>query len=248
MSITAEASPQPTYCFEEPKRHMGVFNGILTGQSEMYSVLIDNYIKDGAKRNKLFNAIDTIPAIKKKAEWAIRWIEDKRANFATRLIAFACVEGIFFSGAFCAIFWLKERGLMQGLCMSNELISRDESLHTEFAALLYSMIRNRLSQETVHNMIKDAVEIEDEFINESIPCSMLGMNATLMSQYIKFVADRLLVQLGYEKVWNTQNPFPFMDRIGIEHKENFFENRVSMYTKANVGNNDVHKFSLDEDF
>lgn len=248
MSVTPENEPQATYCFEEPKRHMGIFNGILTGQSEMYSVLIDTYIKDSAKRHKLFNAIDTIPAIKKKAEWAIRWIEDKSANFATRLVAFACVEGIFFSGAFCSIFWLKERGLMPGLCVSNELISRDESLHTEFAALLYSMMQNKLSQETIYEIIRDAVAIEDEFINESIPCNMLGMNAELMSQYIKFVADRLVSQLGYDKIWNVSNPFPFMDRIGIEHKPNFFEVRNDVYTKANVGGSDVHAFSLEEDF
>lgn len=250
MSIIPEAKPQATYCFEEPKRHMGIFNGILTGQSEMYSVLIDTYIKDSAKRHKLFNAIDTVPAIKKKAEWAIRWIQDKNANFATRLVAFACVEGIFFSGAFCSIFWLKERGLMPGLCVSNELISRDESLHTEFAILLYSMLQNKLSQEVIHEIIKDAVVIEDEFINDSIPCNMLGMNANLMSQYIKFVADRLVVQLGYDRIWNTNNPFPFMDRIGLEHKTNYFELRNDIYTKANVGNTDkvAHTFSIDADF
>lgn len=248
LSVTPLAKPEATYCFEEPKRHMGIFNGILTGQSEMYSVLIDTYIKDSANRNKLFNAIDTIPAIKKKAEWAIRWIQDKDSSFATRLVAFACVEGIFFSGAFCSIFWLKERGLMPGLCVSNELISRDESLHTEFAALLYSMLSNKLSRETIYEIVRDAVMIEDEFINESIPCNMLGMNAELMSQYIKFVADRLVVQLGYPKIWNVTNPFPFMDRIGIEHKDSFFEVRVSNYAKANVGVTDVHKFSLEEDF
>ena len=241
----------PTYCFEEPLRHMGVFNGILTGQSETYSLLIDTYIKDNKEKTHLLNAINTIPCIKKKAEWAIKWIQDSEASFAKRIVAFACVEGIFFSGAFCSIFWLKERGLMPGLCLSNEFISRDESLHTEFAVLLYSMLKEKLSQETIHEIIQECVVIEDEFINDSIPCNMLGMNSTLMTQYIKFVADRLVVQLGYEKIYHVQNPFHFMDRIGLSQKTNFFEGRESSYARANVGDTDVqnvHKFSIDEEF
>lgn len=238
----------PTYCFEEPINHTGIFNGILTGQSETYSLLIDTYIKDTKEKAHLLNAINTIPCIKKKAEWAIKWIQDGESSFAKRLVAFACVEGIFFSGAFCSIFWLKERGLMPGLCLSNEFISRDESLHTEFAVLLYTMLKNKLSQETIHDIVRECVEIEDEFINESIPCNMLGMNSALMTQYIKFVADRLIVQLGYEKIYNVQNPFHFMDRIALSQKTNFFEGRESSYARANVGETDVHKFTIDEDF
>jgi hypothetical protein len=243
----------PTYCFEEPLNHTGVFNGILTGQSETYSLLIDTYIKDTHEKLSLLNAINTIPCIKKKAEWAMRWITDKDASFAMRLIAFAVVEGIFFSGAFCSIFWLKERGLMPGLCMSNEFISRDESLHTEFAVLLYSTLKNRLSQDTVYNIVKEAVEIEEEFINDSIPCNLLGMNTTLMSEYIHFVADRLVVQLGYEKIYNARNPFAFMDRICLSQKTNFFEfQTTSEYAKANIGlkqdHQDIHNFALDADF
>jgi ribonucleotide reductase beta subunit family protein with ferritin-like domain len=238
----------PTFCFNEPKNHSGIFNGILTGQSEMYSLMIDTFIKENKEKDNLFNAIDTIPCIKKKAEWALKWIEDKETTFAKRLIAFAVVEGIFFSGAFCSIFWLKERGLMPGLCTSNEFISRDEGLHCEFAALLYSMIKNRLSEEEVSDLIREAVDIEIEFITDSIPCNLLGMNAELMKEYIKFVADRLIVQLGYEKLYNSRNPFPFMDRINLEHKTNFFENRESNYSKANVGQKNAHEFSIDEEF
>lgn len=238
-----------TFCFDEPIRHMGVFNGIVTGQSETYSILIDTYIRDSQEKYRLLNAINTIPCIRKKADWALRWIEDKDSCFAKRLVAFACVEGIFFSGAFCAIFWLKERGVMPGLCLSNEFISRDEALHTEFAILLYSMLKNKLSQEMIHTIIKEAVDIEDEFINESIPCRLLGMNSDLMSQYIKFVADRLVMQLGYDKVYNVTNPFHFMDRINLEHKANFFEDRNSQYSKANIGNSKaVIDFNADTDF
>lgn len=250
-SVIKMAINYPTYCFNEPKKHMGVFNGILTGQSETYSRLIDTYIKDSKERHQLFNAITTIPCIKKKADWALKWIESKDASFAMRLVAFACVEGIFFSGAFCSIFWLKERGVMPGLCLSNEFISRDEGLHTEFAVLLYSMLQTKLNQEVIYEIVKEAVEIEDEFINESIPCNLLGMNADLMTQYIKFVADRLVVQLGYEKIWNIANPFDFMDRIGLENKSNFFEHtRISEYAKANIGvdHTDAYKFSIEEDF
>lgn len=220
--------------------------------SETYSLLIDTYIKDSQEKHEALNAIQYIPCIKKKADWCFKWINDKESCFAQRLIAFAVVEGIFFSGAFCSIFWLKERGLMPGLAFSNELISRDEGLHVEFAVLLYSKILNRLSQDVVHNIIREAVEVEKNFITESIPCSMLGMNAELMSIYIEFVADRLLTQLGYDKLWNVKNPFPFMERISIETKSNFFESRVSQYSKANIGSKQEHselrKFALDADF
>ena len=216
--------------------------------SEVYSLMIDTFIKDVQEKNSLLNAMSTIPCIKQKADWALNWIENTEACFATRLVAFAVVEGIFFSGAFCSIFWLKERGLMPGLCMSNEFISRDESLHTEFAVLLYSMIKNKLSQEQIHTIIKEAVVIELEFITESIPCNLLGMNAELMKEYIKFIADRLVVQLGYDKIYEAKNPFPFMDRINLEHKTNFFENRESNYSKAKVGQNNVYEFSINEEF
>jgi ribonucleotide reductase beta subunit family protein with ferritin-like domain len=227
-----------------------------TVHSETYSLLIDTYIQDPVEKDYLFNAISTIPCIQRKANWALKWISNDEASFASRLVAFACVEGIFFSGAFCAIYWLKERGVMPGLCFSNELISRDESLHTEFAVLLYSYLQSPLSQETVTNVIIEAVTIEKEFITESIPCRMLGMNADLMSTYIEFVADRLLIQLGYPSHFNARNPFDFMDRIGMSNKTNFFEARVSEYAKANVGGEgsgnggakDHHAFSLDEDF
>lgn len=243
-----------TFCFNEPYNHTGVFNGILTGQSEMYSLMIDYFIKDTTEKHKLFNAVENIPCIKKKTDWALKWIEDRDASFAQRLVAFACVEGIFFSGAFCAIFWLKERGILPGLCLSNEFISRDEGLHTEFAVLLYNMLNNKLDEEIIHDVIKDAVEIEDEFINESIPCNLLGMNGNLMSQYIRFVADRLVVQLGYNKIWRVQNPFDFMDRIGLDGKDNFFDHtRNSNYARANIGGESGQStnnftFKLDEEF
>jgi ribonucleoside-diphosphate reductase beta chain len=220
--------------------------------SETYSLLIDTYIKDPVERHQTFNAIEYTPCIKKKADWCFKWINDDNASFGQRLLAFAIVEGVYFSGAFCSIFWLKERGLMPGLAFSNELISRDEGMHVEFAVLLYSMLQNKLPEETVHQIMKEAVEVEKNFIIESIPCSMLGMNSELMSTYIEFVADRLLSQLGYTKLWNAHNPFPFMERISIETKANFFESRVSQYSKANVGNGhnhmDMHKFTLDADF
>jgi ribonucleotide reductase beta subunit family protein with ferritin-like domain len=200
--------------------------------SETYSLLIDTLIKDSDEKDKLFNSIDNFPCIKKKADWATKWIGDKKSNFATRLVAFACVEGIFFSGAFCSIFWLKTRGLMDGLCFSNELISRDEALHTEFAILLYSRLETKLSKKKIHEIVKNAVEIEIEFICDALPCRLIGMNATLMEQYIKFVADRLVVQLGSEKIYNVENPFQFMEMISIESKTNFFEKRVSEYALA----------------
>ena len=200
--------------------------------SEMYSLLIESYINDKDEKNKLFHAIENFPCIKKKADWAIKWINDKRSSFATRLIAFACVEGIFFSGAFCSIYWLKKRGLMPGLTFSNELISRDEALHTEFAILLYTKLNKKLSKGRINEIIKEAVEIEKEFINEALPCRLIGMNAKLMSQYIEFVADRLCLQLGYDKIYNSSNPFDFMELISIEGKTNFFEKRVGEYALA----------------
>jgi len=220
--------------------------------SETYSLLIDTYFKDPVEKSEALNAINHMPCIKKKADWCFKWIEDKAAPFSQRLLAFALVEGVFFSGAFCSIFWLKERSLMQGLSFSNELISRDEAMHVEFAVLLYSKLQNRLPQSVVHNIVTEAVEVEKDFINNSIPCSMLGMNADLMCLYIEFVADRLLTQLNYDKIWNSQNPFPFMERISIETKSNFFESRVSQYSKANVGGkqeySEMRKFSLEADF
>ena len=219
--------------------------------SEMYSLLIDTYIRDTNEKNHLFNAIDTIPSVSKKANWAIKWINDKDSNFATRVVAFAAVEGIFFSGSFCAIFWLKKRGLMPGLTSSNELISRDEGMHTDFAVEIYNMLENRLSQETINEIITKAVSIEKEFIIDSIPCKLIGMNSELMSQYIEFVADRLLVQLGYDKVYNASNPFNFMEMISLEGKTNFFEKRVMDYSKANVNSDsssNSRAFSLDAEF
>lgn len=215
--------------------------------SEMYSLLIESYIKDKDEKNKLFHAIENFPCIKKKADWAIKWINDKRSSFATRLIAFACVEGIFFSGAFCSIYWLKKRGLMPGLTFSNELISRDEALHTEFAVLLYTKLNKKLSKNRINEIIKEAVEIEKEFINDALPCRLIGMNSVLMSQYIEFVADRLSMQLGYDKIYNSSNPFDFMEMISIEGKTNFFEKRVGEYalaTKDKTGD----EFDLDCDF
>jgi len=201
--------------------------------SEVYSLLIDTYVKDETEKDSLFNAIENFPCIRKKADWAIKWINDKRSSFATRLIAFACVEGIFFSGAFCSIYWLKKRGKMPGLTFSNELISRDEALHTEFAVLLYSKLAKKLPKKKVVDMIQEAVEIEKEFICEALPCRLISMNSKLMSQYIEFVADRLLVQLGYDKVYNATCPFDFMEQISVEGKTNFFEKRVGEYALAN---------------
>ncbi|KAK4200549.1 ribonucleotide reductase [Triangularia verruculosa] len=204
--------------------------------SETYSLLIDTYIKEPSQRTYLFNAIDTIPCIRKKADWALRWISDKDASFAQRLVAFAAVEGIFFSGAFASIFWLKKRGLMPGLTFSNELISRDEGLHTDFACLLFSHLNNRPSKQVVEDIIRDAVTIEQEFLTEALPCALLGMNSNLMKQYIEFVADRLLVALGNEKIYRSTNPFDFMENISLGGKTNFFEKRVGEYQKAGVMN------------
>lgn len=206
-------------------------NAMEAVHSETYSVLIDTYVKDPVEQAKLFNAVENFPAIREKAEWAIRWINEFEASFAQRLVAFAIVEGLFFSASFCAIFWLRERGLLPGLSFANQLISRDESLHTEFACLLYSKLVNRLSLETVHSMVAEAVDIEMRFITESIPCNMIGMNADLMKDYIMYIADRLLVMLGYEKKYQKSNPFQFAEISSLEGKSSFFEVRVSEYAK-----------------
>jgi ribonucleoside-diphosphate reductase beta chain len=217
--------------------------------SETYSLLIDTYIDDKEEKSKLFRAIETIPCVKQKAEWAQKWIASRDENFATRLIAFAIVEGIFFSGSFCAIYWLKERGLMPGLTTSNEFIARDEGLHTDFACALYEEIERKLPKAKVHKIIREAVKIEKEFITESLPCHLVGMNDKLMADYIEFVADRLSTQLGYGKIYGTSNPFDFMERIALEGKDNFFEKRVTSYAKAGVGKNaEEMSFSLDADF
>lgn len=257
--------------------------------AEQYAILIDTYITDSEEKNRLFNAIETIPAVKKKAEWALRWIEEgstviqsipestidiikkiqkigggicsreeltkldfftkSRPDFAQRLLAFVCVEGIFFSGSFCAIYWLKSRGLMPGLATANQFISRDENLHAEFAIELYKMLDTRLSENVVVQIFKQAVEIEKEFITQSLPVSLIGMNCVLMSQYIEYVADRWLVLLGYSKIYNTQNPFTFMEMISVNTKSNFFEVNVDQYRKANVGNTlEERKIEFDADF
>jgi len=219
--------------------------------SETYSLLIDTYIKNADERDHLFNAIEHMDCVKKKAEWALRWID--KGNFMERLVAFAAVEGIFFSGSFCSIFWLKKRGLMPGLTFSNELISRDEGLHCDFACHLYTKhLVNKLPVEQVTEIIKDAVEIEKEFVTDALPVRLIGMNSELMCQYIEFVADRLLLELGCSKVWNSKNPFDFMDMISLEGKTNFFEKRVGDYQKAGVMKNkddsSSDKFSVEEDF
>ena len=215
--------------------------------SETYSLLIDTYIKDPKEKDYLFNALETVPAVQRKGQWALTWINSE--DFAERLIAFAAVEGIFFSGSFCSIFWLKKRGLMPGLTFSNELISRDEGLHCDFACLLYSYLENKLPEARVQAIIRDAVVIEQEFVTEALPVSLIGMNARTMSQYIEFVADRLLVSLGCEKIYNSTNPFDFMEMISVQGKTNFFEKRVAEYQKAGVMSERTdNAFSLDEDF
>jgi len=218
--------------------------------SETYSLLIDTYIKDKFEKDRLLNAVETIPSVKKKADWALKWINDDTSSFGKRVIAFAAVEGIFFSGSFCSIFWLKKRGLMPGLCFSNELISRDEGLHTEFAVLMYSMLNEKPDEDTVKAIIKEAVSIEKEFIIESLPCSLIGMNHKLMSEYIEYVADRLLMMLKIEPVYNTHNPFEWMELISVQGKTNFFEKRVGEYAnKANPNKEvEVAEFSMDADF
>jgi ribonucleoside-diphosphate reductase beta chain len=215
--------------------------------SETYALLIDTYIKNPEEKDKLFHAIDTVPAVTKKAEWALKWIS--KGNFAQRLVAFAAVEGIFFSGSFCSIFWMKKRGLMPGLTFSNELISRDEGLHCEFACLLYSMLSNKLSKEEVTAIITEAVTIEKEFITDALPVDLIGMNAKLMQQYIEFVADRWISELGYPKIYNATNPFDFMEMISLQGKTNFFEKRVGDYQKSGVmSSKESQTFTLEEDF
>lgn len=213
--------------------------------SETYSLLIDTLIKKDEEKRKLFKAIDNFPCIKKKADWALKWIGDNRSSFATRLVAFACVEGIFFSGAFCSIYWLKKRGLMPGLTFSNELISRDEGMHTDFAVMLFSKLVKKTKKSKVYEIIKEAVQIEKEFICEALPCKLIGMNATLMSQYIEFVADRLVMQLGFEKIYKTSNPFDFMEMISLEGKTNFFEKRVGDYSLSS-GQKSDEVFNMDD--
>jgi ribonucleoside-diphosphate reductase subunit M2 len=214
--------------------------------SQTYSLLIDTYIKNPDDKNRLFNALSYFPCIKKKSDWAQKWIHDNRSTFATRLVAFACVEGIFFSGAFCSIYWMKKRGLMPGLTFSNELISRDEALHTEFAILLYSKLLKKMGKSRIHEIIKEAVDIETEFICEALPCRLIGMNSQLMTQYIQFVADRLAVQLGYDKIYCVSNPFDWMELISLEGKTNFFEKKVGDYALANkTKSDDVFDFNAE---
>lgn len=217
--------------------------------SETYSLMIDTYIDNPQEKLDTLRAIQTIPCVQKKAEWALQWIESKEATFAQRLMAFAIIEGIFFSGAFCSIYWLKNRGLMPGLTLSNEFIARDEGLHTEFACLLYSKIINKLTKQEAHHIIREAVKIEKNFITKALPCELIGMNGKLMAEYIEFVADRLSSQLGYPKIYYTKNPFDFMEQISLERKTNFFESRVSSYAKANTqGKAEEKKFAIDADF
>ncbi|WP_424962189.1 ribonucleoside-diphosphate reductase small subunit [Ekhidna sp.] len=236
--------------YTEAKFFYGFQIAVENIHSETYSLLIDTYVKDPKEKDYLFHAIETMDCVKKKADWALRWIDE--GSFAERLVAFAAVEGIFFSGSFCSIFWLKKRGLMPGLSFSNELISRDEGLHCDFACLLYNNhVKNQLPKETVQEIIKDAVEIEKEFVTDALPVKLIGMNSDLMCQYIEFVADRLLDELGCDKVYNSTNPFDFMEMISLQGKTNFFEKRVGEYQKAGVmdnGDSGKDKFSLDEDF
>jgi ribonucleoside-diphosphate reductase beta chain len=231
-------------------RHFYACQNLLEAvHSETYSLLIDTYIKDPQEKSDILRATKTIPCVEKKAKWALDWIDSPDANFATRLLGFAAVEGIFFSGAFCAIFWLKQRGIMPGLTLSNEFIARDEGIHTDFACLLYTKLVNRLPKEKVHKILREAVKIEKHFITKALPCELIGMNAALMKNYIEFVADRLSLQLGYSKIYGATNPFDFMERISLENKDNFFEKRVSTYAKAKVGKAaDSMEFSMAEAF
>lgn len=216
--------------------------------SETYSLLIDTYIKNPDEKLKLFRAIDNFECVKKKADWAIKWINDKRSSFATRLVAFACIEGIFFSGSFCSIYWLKKRGLMPGLTFSNELISRDEGMHTDYAVCLFHKLIKKPKKQKIHDLFKEAVDIEKEFICDALPCKLIGMNKTLMSQYIEFVADRLLVQLGYSKLYNVTCPFDFMEMISLEGKTNFFEKRVGDYSLSSGQKSETNFNTDDIDF
>lgn len=236
---------------QEARLFLGFQIAIENIHSEMYSLLIDTLIKDTKEKMRLFNAIETIDAVKGKAEWALKWINDER-SFAERLVAFAIVEAIFFSGSFCSIFWFKKRGLMPGLCFSNELISRDEGLHVRFSCMLYNMLENRLSQEVIYEMVRDAIVLEKEFIISALPVKLLGMNSDLMSEYIEYVADYLITMLGYEKLYNATNPFSWMELISLQGKTNFFEKRVGEYAKSGVtlaskeGDQDV--FTMDAEF
>lgn len=233
----------------EAKFFYGVQMLMESVHSETYSLLIDTYIDDRAEKLDILRSIQTVPCIQRKAEWALQWISSEEADFPTRLMAFAAIEGVFFSGAFCSIFWIKQRGLMPGLTASNEFISRDEGLHTDFACLLYSKCRHRLPVEKAHRLMREAVAIEKEFIMEALPCALIGMSAQRMGEYIEFVADRLLVSLGYPKAWDTANPFPWMERISLEGKDNFFEKRVTNYALAGVGQDAAKmQFALDEEF
>jgi ribonucleotide reductase beta subunit family protein with ferritin-like domain len=280
VDIIDEERYDETYCFNEPKNHTGIFNGILTGQSEQYALLIDTYISDPKEKLKLFNAIETIPAIKRKADWALKYIEEgtsiienipkecleaikkaqslgvenldfftkQRPSFAQRLLAFVCVEGIFFSGSFCAIYWIKSKGLLPGLCTANEFIAKDESLHAEFAVNLYNTLEDKLDEESVHSIFKEAVDIEIEFITESLPVSLLGMNCNLMSQHIQSVADFWLIKLGYSKLYNVEGPFGFMEMLSLHTHTNFFEQKVDNYARAGVGNShEDNKICFDDD-
>ena len=232
----------------EAKAFYGFQIAIENIHSIMYSQLIETYIKDSIEKNKLFNALNNYQCIRKKGDWALKWIKDEDSSFATRLVAFACVEGIFFSGAFCSIYWIKKRGLLPGLTFSNELISRDEALHTEFAILLYSKLENKLSIDVINNIVKDAVSIEKEFICDALPCNLIGMNQKLMGQYIEFVADRLLLQLGYDKLYSVSCPFDFMENISVEGKTNFFEKRVGEYALATKYENKDDAFIFSDVF
>lgn len=234
-----------------PKAEVRAFyafqNAMEQVHSESYSLLIDSYVKDPIEKDNLFNAVTKFPAIKEKSEWCLKWISDTFAPFSQRLVAFAIVEGVFFSASFCAIFWMRERGLLPGLSFANQLISRDEGLHTQFACLLYSKLNNKLDEAVIHQMFKEAVDIEMHFITESIPCAMIGMNSDLMKEYIKFIADYTIMMLGYKPLYNSQNPFAFMEFASLEGKTNFFEKRVSEYSKAVVSTDDF-KVDIDGDF
>lgn len=237
--ILHEEGLHKTYCFNEPLVHKGMFNGILTGQSEAYSLMIDTFVKQPDRKQELFDAIHRIPCVQKKAVWALKWIS-KDVSLPTRLFAFGIVEGVFFSGAFCAIFWLKERGLLvNSLGKSNEWIARDEGLHTQFAVLMYHKLVNKIDETRAHEIMGEAVRIETEFIVESIPVRLIGMNHDSMTQYIRFVADRLLVQFGFARLFHADNPFPFMEKIGLDGKTNFFEQRVSEYSRISDPKNGI---------
>lgn len=243
MNFSSEVQSTEARCF------YGFQIAIENIHSEVYSLLIDTYVRDIVEKDRLLNAIETVPCVERKANWALKWCDRTSASFAERLVAFAAVEGIFFSGSFCSIFWLKKRGLMPGLCFSNELISRDEGMHCDFACLLYSKLVNKLPQEQVYKIICDAVTIECEFVRDALPVELIGMNSTQMSIYIQFCADRLLVALGCEKKYKVTNPFDWMDMISLEGKTNFFEKRVSEYSKSGVGvEAGKQVISFDEDF